>query len=196
MLVSTLAGAPAAGHVDGDGAHARFDRPIAVEADSEGGIYVVEENSGYIRQITTHGNRRTVVSHNMCSGCGAAALEDPSDLTVDSKGNVYVADGKSIIKIDAEGHISVIVLRAEDVEDSDFNLFAIAVDSSGRCVACRVSEWHPLWGAGRRAWGTGHGRGGQRSAQGTGHWLWGAEHRAQSVGKEGHRAQGTGHRTT
>ena len=49
--VSTIAGS-AAGYSDGDGASAKFNNPVGLGIDSNGNIYVADDNNNRIRKIS------------------------------------------------------------------------------------------------------------------------------------------------
>ena len=49
--VSTIAGSTA-GYSDGDGASAKFNNPVGLGIDSNGNIYVADDNNNRIRKIS------------------------------------------------------------------------------------------------------------------------------------------------
>jgi sugar lactone lactonase YvrE len=97
-VVTTLAGtAGNAGSADGTGAAARFDWPRGVTVDGAGNVYVADEGNCTIRKITPAGVVTTVAGNsclfNPIDGKGTAAtFNDPVGLSMDSSGNLYVAD--------------------------------------------------------------------------------------------------------
>ena len=99
-VVTTLAGLAilSSGAVDGTGSAARFARPSDVAVDSSGNVYVADTNNHTIRKITNAGVVTTlaglaILSSGAVDGTGSAArFARPSDVAVDSSGNVYVAD--------------------------------------------------------------------------------------------------------
>jgi len=97
--VTTLAGTTAPGNTNGGGSIARFNFPSGIAIDSAGILYVADTNNHMIRKIvvtagvgavTTLAGTTTLGSAN---GIGAAAsFHFPNSITIDSLGNLYVAD--------------------------------------------------------------------------------------------------------
>lgn len=96
--VTTLAGlAGNAGSADGLGSQSRFDFPSAVAVDGAGDIYVADTENDTIRQILPSGIVNTLAglagNSGGAAGTGSVARFDaPSNLAVDSSGDVLVAD--------------------------------------------------------------------------------------------------------
>jgi len=146
-LVSTLAGtAGSEGSADGIGSAARFKYPAGVAVDSAGNIYVADTENNTIRKITSGGLVTTFAgsagTSGSANGSGAAArFSGPVDVTVDSAGNVYVADNYSHIirKITSLGAVTTLAGSAERSGSAYgtgaaarfFNPNSVAVDSAG-----------------------------------------------------------------
>lgn len=96
--VSTLAGTPGVtGSADGPGTNATFSFPFGDAVDANGNIYVADANNELIRKITPAGNVTTLGGVPGQAGsqdgtAGDARFNAPEGLSVDSQGNVYVAD--------------------------------------------------------------------------------------------------------
>ena len=97
-VVTTLSGlAGNSGSVDGPGNVARFSYPSGVAVDRAGNLYVADTGNHTIRVIPPSGLVSTLAglagSSGGADGTGSAArFDSPSDVAVDSSGNLYVAD--------------------------------------------------------------------------------------------------------
>jgi sugar lactone lactonase YvrE len=105
-VVTTLAGGMV-GSTDGTGAAARFYGPGSMAMDTAGNLYVADYGNHTIRKVTPTGIVTTLAGAGIAGyvdGTGAAAqFRGPSDLAVDSSGNLYVADDSAIRKITPTG---------------------------------------------------------------------------------------------
>jgi sugar lactone lactonase YvrE len=97
--VTTFAGqATTPGYVDGTLSAARFGQPLALVADGAGTIYVADNGNQVIRSIAIASGMVTTLAGTAgvrggADGTGAAAsFGNPSGITIDGKGNLYVAD--------------------------------------------------------------------------------------------------------
>jgi sugar lactone lactonase YvrE len=145
--VSTFAGtAEQRGSADGTGSSARFNGPIDVAVDATGIVYVADQSNQTIRKISPTGVTTTVagspLSEGFSDGAGSAArFSFPAALTVDSGGNIFVADtnNHTIRKITPAGVVSTFAGAAGGPGSADgvgsnarFNLpQGICVDSQG-----------------------------------------------------------------
>ena len=93
-VVSTLAGSTR-GYVDATGSSAKFYTPYAVAVDSSGNVYVGDTGIDVIRKITPLGVVSTLAgsTSGYADGTGSSAkFYTPIGITIDSSGNLYVAD--------------------------------------------------------------------------------------------------------
>ncbi|MES2581195.1 MAG: hypothetical protein V4627_00635 [Pseudomonadota bacterium] len=96
-VVTNLAGPPLGfWAADGMGTTTRFSTPNDVATDAAGNVYVADLGSLSIRKITPSGAVTTLAGgfgRDLIDGIGTAArFKSPSNLAVDSAGNVYVID--------------------------------------------------------------------------------------------------------
>jgi len=95
-VVSTLAGSGTKGFADGIDTEAQFYGPTGVTVDSSGNVYVADHGNNRIRRITPAGVVSTFAgtgTEGFANGAGTEAqFYHPSEVAVDSSGNVYVAD--------------------------------------------------------------------------------------------------------
>ncbi len=99
------------GNSNGTGSTARFNDPSGVTTDSAGNVYVADYYNNSIRKITSAGVVTLLAggSYGSADGAGAAAsFAHPSDVALDSAGNLYVADigNNTIRKITAAGVVT------------------------------------------------------------------------------------------
>ncbi len=106
--VSTLAGIPGVpGSADGAGNSARFSHPDAVAIDGNGNLYVADSGNHTIRKVTPAGEVITIggapeVSGSADGASSSARFNSPTGITVDTAGNIYVADsGNHTIRMTA-----------------------------------------------------------------------------------------------
>ena len=112
IQVSTFAGIGTAGNVDGIGTNAEFSQPFDIAFDTSGNLYVSDFSNNTIREITTDGTVTTMAGDGtpgFSDGISTnAQFTHPTGLTIDSAGNVYVADfsNHAIRKITPSGVVS------------------------------------------------------------------------------------------
>ena len=96
-VVTTLAGSGATGKADGVGAAATFYNPIGLTIDAVGNLWMSDQFYGLIRRLTIATGKVTTLAGNgnygLQNGLGrATTFADPSGLSADSYGNLYIAD--------------------------------------------------------------------------------------------------------
>jgi sugar lactone lactonase YvrE len=123
------------GSNNGAAAQATFTFPNAIAVDSTGNAYVLDNDT--IREITPAGIVSTLAGQagvpGNTDGTGASAtFDNPSAITVDSAGNIYVADdmGNGVIRLVSPGGV-VTTLPIVPIDEYNPPFNGIAVDSSG-----------------------------------------------------------------
>jgi sugar lactone lactonase YvrE len=86
VQVSTLAGGPPAGTVDGQGASAQFSNPVSVTVGPTGDLFVADYDSGLLRRVTQAGAVTTVANLGALQPFGLVAAGAPR-LFVDTDHN-------------------------------------------------------------------------------------------------------------
>jgi serine/threonine protein kinase len=145
-MVSTLAGlAGSPGSADGAGSLARFWAPFGIAVNDAGNLFVADTANNTIREITPNGVTSTLAGAaghpGSKDGTGnEAQFRNPWSVTVDSSGNVLVADmsNNTIRKITPAGVVTTLAGQAGISGNADgfgssarFNHpFGVAVDSA------------------------------------------------------------------
>ena len=97
-VVTTLAGsAGSSGSTNGTGSAARFNFPWDIAVDTAGNLFVSDQGNNTIRKVTSAGVVTTLAGSagdsGSADGVGSSArFDSPSGITVDTAGNIYVAD--------------------------------------------------------------------------------------------------------
>jgi len=113
--ISTFAGTGTEG-LTGDGGaatSATLNNPYDIVFDSNGNLYIADQDNSRIRKVDTSGNISTFAgSAKGYAGDGGAAtsaeLDTPSGVAFDSNGNLYISDWNAHVvrKVDTNGNIS------------------------------------------------------------------------------------------
>jgi len=148
--ISTIAGNGTVGFA-GDGGvatSAMLNTPFGVASDRAGNLLVADLNNNRIRRISPSGSIATMVGNGTAGfagdggQAGGAQLRSPSDVAVDSSGNIYIADSTNfrVRRITPDGQITTIAGRGTSgfsgdggpATNAQFNPpEGIAVDGSG-----------------------------------------------------------------
>jgi len=110
-VVSTLAGSPGlSGSADGTGSAARFYNPYGLTVDHGGNVIVADTNNHRIRKVTPSGVVTTIAGGVQICGQngGANALCLPTDVAVDSAGNLFVTDENSVRTVAPNGVVGTV----------------------------------------------------------------------------------------
>ncbi len=109
--IQTVAGNGTRGF-SGDGASATdasLDGPAGIFVDAAGNIYIVDRRNKRIRKVDAETGSISTVAGNGFGGftddggsATDAGLDDPTAVTVDSEGNLYIVDGGRVRKVDGE----------------------------------------------------------------------------------------------
>ena len=100
-VVTTLAGlAGKTGSANGTGNSARFGDPRGLAVDAAGNVYVADAGNNTLRKVTPAGAVTTLAGLAGASGSSdgtgsAARFNLPRGVSVDTEGNLYVADGNN-----------------------------------------------------------------------------------------------------
>lgn len=146
-VVTTFAGvAGACGSTNGPDSVARFCYPTGLVFDASGNLFVADYTNNAIRKITPAGIVSTFAGTPGTSGSAdgtgtAAKFANPYGITIDSAGNLYVADytNNNIRKITAAGVVTTLAGTAGVAGSADgtgpaaqfASPMGIAVDGSG-----------------------------------------------------------------
>jgi len=113
-IVSTVAGYDSYGFLDGVSTNALFNNPVGIAIDRFGNIVVADSDNCSIRKISTSGTVSTLAGNGhsgFANGTGTnATFSFPQGVTVDSLGNVFVADAgnNAIRKISPTGIVTTV----------------------------------------------------------------------------------------
>ena len=146
-VVTTLAGQVGNfGSSDGSGSAAQFSFPYGVTVDGSGNVFVADQYNFTIRKVTSAGVVTTLAGRvgvqGSSDGTGSAArFYQPSGVTVDGSGNVFVADSANytIRKVTSGGVVSTLAGLAPSPGSTNgtgssarFNWpFGVAVEGGG-----------------------------------------------------------------
>ena len=146
-VVTTLAGtAGSRGSTDATGSAARFYNPFGVSVDTAGNVFVGDSGNHTIRKVTSAGVVTTLAgtsgSIGSTDGTGSAArFYNPFGVSVDTAGNVFVADypNHTIRKVTSAGVVTTLAGSAGISGSTDatgsaarfYNPWGVSVDTAG-----------------------------------------------------------------
>lgn len=143
-IVTTIAGNGNVGDQDGIGTNATFNDPWGLVVDSSGVVYVADTKNHKIRKIDTAGNVTTYAGTGTRGYAGGnrltATFGNPTDIEIDSDGNLFVVDHTTYLirKITPAGQVINFAGTANLVGSADgpgasatFNRpYGLAIDSN------------------------------------------------------------------
>ncbi len=152
--INTIAGSATMGFSGdaGTATSAQLSQPLAVVVDGSGNLYIADSNNNRIRKVTPGGTISTVAGDGTPGYGGddgpaiSAQLFHPTDVAIDSGGNLYIADfnNQCIRKVAAgTGTISTVAGTGTAGYNGDgiaatsaqlYRPYSVAVDSSGNLL--------------------------------------------------------------
>jgi uncharacterized protein (TIGR03437 family) len=150
--INTVAGSsespPSFSGDGGPATSASLDNPDGVAVDAAGNLYIADTGNQRLRKVSSGGTISTLAGSGLTTFYGdggpanAAGFNAPTDVAVDSGGNLYIADSKNqrIRKINAQGTISTVAGNGRVGDSGDGgpaisaslnNPVAVAVDAIG-----------------------------------------------------------------
>jgi sugar lactone lactonase YvrE len=135
-IVTTMAGNPTPGQGDLTGILASFNSPTGVAVDTQGNVYVADQNNYAIREISPAGLVTTLVGNYLIK----TTIPAPTGICRDSQGNLYITDASGRVLELSTGNI--LFSLAGNIGSSGFangvntnaifnNPQALTVDASG-----------------------------------------------------------------
>ena len=125
-IISTIAGICEAPGYSGDGGPAtlaKMSYPYAIAVDRKHNVYVSEVGNSIIRKIDSNGIISTFAgggTHSVTTvgvQATSVALQSPFGVSVDRKGNVYIANAYTVLKVDTFGLINLFAGGGSGVGD-------------------------------------------------------------------------------
>jgi uncharacterized protein (TIGR03437 family) len=127
-IITTYAGTGIPGYSGdrGPAATAQLNFPTGIALDAKGNMYVADQGNSVVRRIAVDGTINTVAGNGISkfagdNGPATTAQIDPVAVTLDSQGNLYIADGFNyrIRKVDTNGIITTIAGTGSEGNSGD-----------------------------------------------------------------------------
>jgi sugar lactone lactonase YvrE len=148
-IITTFAGTSVSGYSGDGGAatDAKLNYPSGVACDDKGNVYVADMENSVIRKINKDGIITTVAGNGIAGYGGDrsfaidAQLNDPSSVTVDASGNLYIADygNDRIRKVNSRGVITTIAGTGVEGRGGDNGPAVVAELNNPASVVCDAS---------------------------------------------------------
>ena len=125
-VVSTIVGSGIAGYLDGPANSAKFFNPCGIAIDVSGNLFVMDSDNSKVRKISATGEVSTLAGSDrgFADGVGLdAKFNTASSLTIDTQGNLFVADSYNhrIRKITSTGAVSTFSGSVSGFSDGDIS---------------------------------------------------------------------------
>ena len=155
--VAGVVGSPGYGGDAGPANNARFNQPRAVATDNDNNLYIADMRNHVIRKVNSNGIISTVAGNGTAGTAGdggpatAAQLAQPTGMTIDNEGNIYIADFNSSVikKVTPSGIMSIFAgngtegFSGDGAQAAQAKLYrptAVAVDKDGNLYISDASN--------------------------------------------------------
>lgn len=160
QTITTVAGVVGSpGYVGdaGKATDARFNNPRAVATDNDGNLYIADMRNHVIRKVNPNGIINTVAGNGTAGNSGvggpatAGQLAQPTGMTIDNDGNIYIADYNSSVikKVTTSGIMTIFAGNGTEGFSGDggpasqaklYRPTAVAVDKEGNVFISDASN--------------------------------------------------------
>jgi len=146
--VAGVVGSPGYAGDAGQANSAKFNQPRAVATDNDGNLYIADMRNHVIRKVNPNGIVNTVAGNGTAGNSGAGGpatagqLAQPTGMTIDNEGNIYIADYNSSVikKVTTSGIMTIFAGNGTEGFSGDggpagqaklYRPTAVAVDKDG-----------------------------------------------------------------